>query len=99
MGRLVFYTNGTQEQSAYCFGNLIANKMDMPIDIPVSELRPDDVLIMVKCAFMNMQWVLSRVKKVYFVIGDGWRPIHRFITPDISLIMLTPRAAEIYQEY
>lgn len=99
MARFVFYTNRTNEQSAYCLGNLIAEKMDMPIDIPIQECRPDDILIMVKCAFRDMDYVLQRVKKVYFTIADGWSTFHEFIRPDIGLLMLTPRAVAAYREY
>ncbi len=99
MSRLVFYTNGTNEQSAYCFGNLIAERMGMPIDIPLDELRQDDTLIMVKCAFRNIRQIIPRVKKVYYALGCGWSPIHEFVWPDIAFLMSTPRACAVYQGY
>ena len=99
MGRLVFFTNRTNEQSAYCFGNLIAERMNMPIDIPVTELKQDDTVLMVKCLFKNIRQLARRVKKVYYVIGCGWSLFHEFIWPEIAMIMSTPRACRIYQGY
>ncbi len=99
MSRLVFFTNRSNEQSAYCFGNIIAEKMGMPIDIPAKELRPDDTLIMVKCLFKNAREVAKRVKKIYYQIGCGWLKFHEHIWPNISLITSTPRACAIYKSY
>ncbi len=99
MSRLVFFTNRSNEQSAYCFGNLIAERMGMPIDIPRTELQPDDTLIMVKCVFEDIRKMMQYVKKVYYMIGCGWVHFHQYVWPGIGFIMSTPRACTVYQSY
>ena len=39
------------------------------------------------------------VKKVYYAVGCGWRPIHKYVYPYISLLLTTPRACAVYKEY
>jgi len=99
MSRLVFFTNGSNEQSAYCWGNRIAERMGMPIDIPFAEIRPDDMLMFIKCSFKNIDYIVSHAKKVFFVVGCGWRSFHKFVRPKITLVMTTPRARDVYRKY
>lgn len=86
--RIVFLTDGSRLGSSQCRGYDIAEKLNMPIDIPVNEIKKNDTVIMIKKFEKN---VLLKTDRVYCDVVDGAPGLYPSLSayPKIKIITLS----------
>lgn len=102
VNRLVFLTNNNTE-SGRCRGFDIANYLDMPINIPVSDITSNDIVIMVKKFDPE---VCRKSKHTYVDFMDGHDTLESCVLENskeledkISILTLDPHGAKLLKKY